>query len=105
MIFPHVAINVSNMEKSKSFYEKLDFAVKDYGYIPSIRARIAMASKPGFPPIELVEHKEGGLIGFDHVTVVNSSCQKGNSIPELGIRTEMFYGPDGEKLETKEDLK
>lgn len=99
-LFPHVAVNVSDMEASQRFYEGLDFAVRDYGYIPSIGARVAMVFKAGFPPIELVEHKEGGVkLGFDHVTATNPLCQVGRPIPELGIRTEMFYGPDGEKLE------
>lgn len=107
MIEPHVCIKVSSMSKSLSFYQDFGYELDTYQKCDSLDGAIVMLliKGNGFPNIELVESLDD-VVGIDHVTVGISGSPTGQpdiveekDIPELGVSTRIFRGPDGEKLE------
>lgn len=110
MTIPHVCIRVKNLEESIKYYRGLGFDVGNPIYAQSISSKVAFAIKKGYPAIELLETGEENA-GIDHITVgaydVDQSklrVVEENNIPELGVKTKIFFGPNGEKLEIFEDV-
>lgn len=111
MTKPHVCIRVKNLEESIKYYRGLGFDVGRPVFAQSIGGMwLAFAMKKGYPTIELLETGEENA-GIDHITIgaydVDQSKLKiveENNIPELGVKTKIFYGINGEKLEIFEDV-
>lgn len=105
MTIPHVCIRVKNLEKSIKYYRGLGFDVGNPIYAQSISSMIAFAMKKGYPTIELLETGEENA-GIDHITIGAYDIDQSklniieeNDILELGVKTKLFFGPNGEKLE------
>jgi len=112
MTKPHVCIRVKNMGESIKYYKRLGYDVGSPILCNSIGGKfVAFGMKKGYPSIELLETGEE-VGGFDHLTVgwgydIDKSqfdILEENIIPELGVKTILFYGINGEKLEIFNDL-
>jgi len=107
----HVCIRVKNIEQSIEYYQGLGYKVGKPIFAQSLGGMwIAFANKEGYPTIELLETGEENA-GIDHITVGASDIDQSkldiietNNIPELGIKTKLFFGLNGEKLEIFEEL-
>lgn len=104
MTLPHISIGVKNLSESIKFYKNIGYDLGKPIYCESLGGKyLVFGVKKGFPVIELVEGGEG----IDHITVgesevilkTNPEIIEVNKIPELGVTTKIFLGPDGERLE------
>ena len=113
MTKPHVSIRVKNMEQSIKYYRGLGYDLGYPIYCKSIGGLyVAFGMKKGYPTIELLETGEKVSGGLDHLTIgwgydIDKSkldIVEENRIPELGVKTILFFGPNDEKLELFESL-